>query len=110
MFLFRSLALSRLARLAVLTGTPIVPCYCFGQTRLVRTVTDPFGLMMWLSRLLRVSLVVPLGRRCFPIPARTPCTIALGQPIPVTPLAAGDEGFAAEVLCWHYHKSSRSLE
>ena len=96
-----------LVRIALQTGTPLVPCYCFGQTRLVRTGQDRFGLMMALSRRLKaraagrcrgscgtiadrllapqVSLVLPLGRGLLPIPFRTPLTIALGTPIEVPP-------------------------
>jgi 2-acylglycerol O-acyltransferase 2 len=86
-----------LARMAVLTGAPLVPCYSFGATRLVKTVADPFGILLAISRTLRISLVVPLGRYYLPIPVRTPCTVAFGKPIAVRCMAEKDEGFAAEV-------------
>merc|ERR1712157_228398 len=90
-----------LVKIALRTGTPLVPSYCFGQTKQVHTVQDPFGIMMWLSRKLKISLVVPLGRWFLPIPFRTPCTVVFGRPIPVEKIASGSEPDPARVSELH---------
>eukprot|EP00747_Dinoflagellata_sp_TGD_P041531 gnl/TRDRNA2_/TRDRNA2_141531_c0_seq2.p1 gnl/TRDRNA2_/TRDRNA2_141531_c0~~gnl/TRDRNA2_/TRDRNA2_141531_c0_seq2.p1 ORF type:complete len:164 (+),score=26.50 gnl/TRDRNA2_/TRDRNA2_141531_c0_seq2:63-494(+) len=80
-----------LIRIALRTGTPLVPCYCFGQSKLVGSGQDPFGFMMWLSRTCKVSLVLPIGRWLLPIPFRTPCTLAIGRPIQVEKVPEGTQ-------------------
>lgn len=44
---------------------------------------DKLGLMQWLSRKLRVSLVFFSGRFGLPIPYRTPLLAVFGAPFPV---------------------------
>ena len=59
------------AKLALQTGTPLVPCYAFGQTKLCSVVQDPFGIMVNLSRILGVSIILPAGvLGCLPMPRR----------------------------------------
>jgi 2-acylglycerol O-acyltransferase 2 len=98
-----------LVRLALQTGTPLVPCYCFGQTRLVRTGQDRFGLLMALSRRLGVSLVLPLGRGLLPIPFRTPLTLALGSPIDVPKMEGPPEPALVDALHAQLLRETRAL-
>lgn len=100
-----------LVRIALLEGVPLVPCYAFGQTALVSNGQDPFGLLMWASRRLKISLLLPLGRFGLPIPHRVPLTLALGTPIPVEKVAAGTEPDPARVDELHAHllRETRAL-
>eukprot|EP00322_Chrysochromulina_rotalis_P018503 CAMPEP_0115839044 /NCGR_PEP_ID=MMETSP0287-20121206/6050_1 /TAXON_ID=412157 /ORGANISM="Chrysochromulina rotalis, Strain UIO044" /LENGTH=390 /DNA_ID=CAMNT_0003292607 /DNA_START=8 /DNA_END=1180 /DNA_ORIENTATION=- len=72
-----------IVKIALRTGTPIVPVYAFGHTQLWRVVVDPFGILERLSIALDVSLVLGLGRFFWPLgPARrTPVLVACGDPI-----------------------------
>ena len=45
-------------KLAIQHGAVIATGYCFGNTSILRVHTDPFGVLKWLSRTLRVSLVM----------------------------------------------------
>ena len=70
-----------LVRIALETGTPLVPFVCLGNTKACLPATDPFGLMEGLSRLLGMSLIWPAGRWGLPIPHRTPITVVVGAPL-----------------------------
>jgi 2-acylglycerol O-acyltransferase 2 len=74
-------------KIALETGVPIVPCYCFGNTQIFDTphaatsgATDTA--LARLSRYLRTSLVVFWGRFGLPIPFRVPLLTVIGRPIP----------------------------
>merc|ERR1711879_32115 len=99
-----------LIKIALRTGTPLVPCYCFGQSRLVNTGQDPFGIMMWLSRTLKISLVLPLGRWFLPIPFRTPCTMVLGRPILVEKIPQGTDPDPEQVNALHAMFLEKTME
>jgi 2-acylglycerol O-acyltransferase 2 len=100
-----------LIRLAMTNGTPLVPCYCFGQTELVRVAADPLGIMESFSRRLRVSLVVPLGRWFLPVPYRVPLTLAMGRPILVDKIPEGTKPDPVAVDALHalYLKETEAL-
>ena len=68
-------------KLAIQHGAVIATGYCFGNTSILRVHTDPFGVLKWLSRTLRVSLVMISGRWGLPIPYRVPVAIVMGEPI-----------------------------
>jgi len=72
-----------IVKIALRTGTPLVPVYAFGHTQLWRVIADPFGVLERLSIALDVSLVLGLGRWLWPLgPAqRTPVLVACGEPI-----------------------------
>merc|ERR1712046_403407 len=72
-----------LARLALRTGTSIVPTYSFGNTETFSAWYNPFGVMEKLSRKARAGMVVFWGRWYLPIPRRTCITLVIGKPIVV---------------------------
>ena len=61
-----------MCKLALQTGAAIIPCYLFGNSQAFSVWYDKFGIMQWLSRKLRISLVLFRGRWGLPIPYRTP--------------------------------------
>ena len=73
-----------LVRIALETGSPLVPFVCLGNTKVCLPATDSFGIMEGLSRLLGMSLIWPNGRFGLPIPRRTPVTIVVGAPLAAT--------------------------
>lgn len=72
-----------MCKLALQTGTPIVPSYLFGNSTAFSVWFDSMGIMQWLSRKLRVSLVLFYGRWGLPIPYRTTIFGVCGAPINV---------------------------
>lgn len=72
-----------LARLALRTGTPIVPAYSFGNTAAFSSWYDRFGVLEALSRKLQASLFLYWGRWGLPIPRRAQITMVVGRPIDV---------------------------
>jgi 2-acylglycerol O-acyltransferase 2 len=72
-----------LARLALKTGTPIVPAYSFGNTEAFSAWYDPFGFMEAASRKTQASMFIFWGRFGLPIPRRTQITMGFGAPIEV---------------------------
>ena len=79
-------------KIALETGAPIVPCYCFGNTQVFDTphtaaagnggIATEAALLVRISRYLRTSLVVFWGRFGLPIPFRVPLLTVIGRPIP----------------------------
>ena len=93
-----------LCRIALETGSPLVPFVMFGNTKCVAPVADPFGVMEFLSRRLGVSLIWASGRCGLPVPHRTPVTIVIGRPlaIPTTrPAADGSVPTEEQVSTMH---------
>ena len=72
-----------LSKLALRTGTPLFPGYSVGNTSVFDALFDPWGVMEFLSRKLKVSLFVPYGRFGLPIPRRSNITMIFGAVIPV---------------------------
>lgn len=72
-----------LAKLALQTGSYLVPSYIFGNNQCLTVAHDPFGIMRRLSRFFRVSIVFFWGRFGLPIPHRVPLLGVLGAPIKV---------------------------
>ena len=72
-----------MCKLALQTGAHIVPCYLFGNSKAFHIWHDKYGFMQWLSRKLRMSLVLFFGRWGLPIPFRTPVYGVCGAPIVV---------------------------
>jgi Diacylglycerol acyltransferase len=90
-----------LIKLAIRTGADIVPCYIFGNTKLLscwcgygipgaRTVLEK------VSRRAGFALVLPYGRYGLPIPRRTPVFAVTGRPIPTAHLQC-EEPTAAQI-------------
>eukprot|EP00308_Calcidiscus_leptoporus_P022171 CAMPEP_0119365672 /NCGR_PEP_ID=MMETSP1334-20130426/12588_1 /TAXON_ID=127549 /ORGANISM="Calcidiscus leptoporus, Strain RCC1130" /LENGTH=354 /DNA_ID=CAMNT_0007381705 /DNA_START=132 /DNA_END=1196 /DNA_ORIENTATION=+ len=72
-----------LAKLALRTGTPILPAYSVGNTAVFGAWFDPFGIMEALSRKAQTSLFLYWGRFGLPIPRRVNITMLFGAPISV---------------------------
>jgi 2-acylglycerol O-acyltransferase 2 len=54
-------------KLAMRTGTPIVPCYIFGNTALMHCWYDSLGVLRGLSRRLKAGMLPLWGRFGLPI-------------------------------------------
>lgn len=67
-------------RMAIKHGVPIIPVYCFGNSKLLRRLELP-SIVEKLSLLFRVSFVVFFGRWGLPIPFRQRLLYVMGQPI-----------------------------
>lgn len=72
-------------RLALETGSRIVPVYCFGERRGFITQRATSTLSTLFKRLCNVGLPVVRGRWFTLMPFATPLTIAVGKPIDVPP-------------------------
>jgi 2-acylglycerol O-acyltransferase 2 len=70
-------------RLAMQHGATLVPGYCFGNTAALHVLQDRAGVCARVSRVLRVSLLVIVGRWGLPIPFRVPIAGIMGEPIPL---------------------------
>lgn len=87
-----------LVRLAMRTGTPLVPCYVFGNSAALSLWYDEYGFLVWMSRTLRTAFFIFWGRWGLPIPYRTPITGVLGKPIHVSEDADPKEEEVEELL------------
>lgn len=76
-----------LAKLALRTGTPILPAYSIGNTAVFDAWFDSFGVMEWLSRKAQASIFVYWGRFGLPLPRRVNITMLFGRPIMVDKVA-----------------------
>ncbi|KAL1507857.1 hypothetical protein AB1Y20_007465 [Prymnesium parvum] len=72
-----------LAKLALRTGTPILPAYSVGNTAVFTAWFDPFGMMENLSRKAQASVFFFWGRFYLPLPRRVNITMLFGRPIVV---------------------------
>ena len=79
-----------LAKLALRTGTPLLPVYSCGNTEVFSAWFDPFGWMEHVSRKLQAALFVYWGRFLLPIPRRVNITMLIGAPILVERVAGGE--------------------
>jgi len=83
-------------RLALKFGTPIVPCYCFGENELYNTTDAFIGLRQWLCHNFHVGLSICWGRWGTLFPKKVPLSLVLGTPISVPKLQATE--ITAEVV------------
>lgn len=74
-------------RLAIETGTDVVPSYCFGNSELL-TLAPLSRRLESFSRHLRLSLLFFWGRWGLPIPFKRPLLYAVGAPIRIAKLPA----------------------
>ena len=72
-----------IAKLALRTGTPIVPAYSVGNSRAYTAVFDRWGLLEIVSRKAQASIFLYFGRFYLPIPRRVNITMLIGEPIMV---------------------------
>ena len=78
-----------IVRLAIQHGTPLVPVYSFVSRRPLRNWLGASG--EWISRCLKISLVLPYGRfgpGLPPVPRRAVITTVVGDPVEVGPACA----------------------
>ena len=76
-----------LAKLALRTGTPILPAYSIGNTAVFGAWFDPFGVMEAASRRAQAAFFVYWGRFGLPLPRRVNITMVFGTPILVQKVA-----------------------
>lgn len=72
-----------LARLALRTGTPLIPVYSFGNTAAFSCWYDRWGILESISRKVQASFFLYWGRCFLPIPYRVQITMAIGKLIEV---------------------------
>jgi len=76
-----------IVKIALTTGTPLVPAFAFGHSCLWRIVVDPFGILERISLALNASVVPfcgrPWGLLPFGPPFRQPILVAIGDPVVV---------------------------
>ncbi|CAE7206851.1 DGAT2, partial [Symbiodinium pilosum] len=72
-----------LARLALRTGTPLIPVYSFGNTAAFSCWYDRWGILEAISRKVQASFFLYWGRCFLPIPYRVQITMAIGKLIEV---------------------------
>lgn len=68
-----------LAKLALRTGAPVLPCYSLGNTAAFSAWFDSYGVMEWLSRKAQASIFFYWGRFGLPIPHRVNITMIVGN-------------------------------
>jgi 2-acylglycerol O-acyltransferase 2 len=76
-----------LVKLAIRTGSSIVPCYLFGNTKLLSCwvgegIPNGRNMLEKISRKLGFALILVHGRFGLPIPYRLPVLAVMGNPIP----------------------------
>ena len=73
-----------ICKIALQSNVAMVPVYGFGHTEIYDIVTDPFGILQWLSSKLHVSLTPFFGRWGWflgPPKRNVPITVCMGDPI-----------------------------
>jgi hypothetical protein len=68
-------------KLAIQHGRPLVPVYCFGETKIFHQYNIFSRTRQWLSRKLKVSIVFFRGRNCTLVPKKIPLKLVIGEPI-----------------------------
>ena len=72
-----------LARLALRTGTPLLPAYSIGNSAAFSAFYDPWGVLERISRRAQLAIFPYWGRFYLPIPRRQNITMLIGHPIMV---------------------------
>jgi len=67
------------AKLALETGCNVIPGFGFGNIDVFKAMFDSYGILKWLSRKLKVSLLLFYGRYGLPIPFRETCYYVYGR-------------------------------
>ena len=76
-----------LIKLAIRTGSDLVPCYLFGNTKVLgcwagEGIPNGRRVLEWISRKVGFALIIIHGRFGLPIPRRVPIMSVVGKPIP----------------------------
>ena len=68
------------SKLALQTGSHVLPCYGFGNTSVYDAWYDPWGYMQYLSKKLRMSIIMFSGRwGMITIPKKVPLYCVIGH-------------------------------
>jgi hypothetical protein len=98
-----------IVKIALTTGTPLVPVFGFGHSKLWRIITDPFGILEKISLALNVSVTPfcgrPFGLLPFGPPFREPVLMAFGEPIIVPKIKEPSQ----EQIDEYHHKFMESM-
>nr|ATB53138.1 diacylglycerol acyltransferase [Nannochloropsis oceanica strain IMET1] len=86
-------------KLALRTGTPLVACYIFGNTKLLSAWYDDGGVLEGLSRYLKCGVLPLWGRFGLPLMHRHPVLGAMAKPIVVPKV----EGEPTQEMIDEYH-------
>lgn len=83
-------------RLALQSGTPIVPGYCFGESELYRTFSFGMGFRKWLVKNVGVAIPLFVGPYwwCPIVPFQVPLVTVFGAPIETRGASGGAGGGA----------------
>lgn len=76
-----------LIKLAIRTGSDLVPCYLFGNTKLLSCwagegIPKARSILEYISRKVGFALILIYGRFGLPVPRRIPILAVMGKPIP----------------------------
>jgi len=82
-----------LFRLALTTGTPIIPSFAFGERRLYESSNFMLKIRLNWVKKHRIGIPVAWGKhKIFPfVPRGFPITIVMGKPIPLLKSSSGDD-------------------
>eukprot|EP00468_Gymnochlora_sp_CCMP2014_P011838 CAMPEP_0167763934 /NCGR_PEP_ID=MMETSP0110_2-20121227/13697_1 /TAXON_ID=629695 /ORGANISM="Gymnochlora sp., Strain CCMP2014" /LENGTH=165 /DNA_ID=CAMNT_0007651171 /DNA_START=440 /DNA_END=937 /DNA_ORIENTATION=- len=69
-------------KVALESGVDIVPVFHFGNAQILRVIGKS-GILAYMSRKLKMSIMLPYGRWGLPIPFRQPILSVVGAPIKV---------------------------
>lgn len=84
-------------KLAVKHGRPLVPVYCFGETKIFHQYRFFENTRHWLSRKLKISIVFFRGRNCTLVPRQVPLNVVVGEPIHVTQSDAPSDTYIDQI-------------
>jgi 1-acyl-sn-glycerol-3-phosphate acyltransferase len=84
-------------KLAVKHGRPLVPVYCFGETKIFHQYRFFENTRLWLSRKLKISIVFFRGRNCTLVPRQVPLNVVVGEPIHVAQSDAPSDTYIDQI-------------
>ena len=84
-----------LIKLAIRTGSDLVPCYLFGNTKLLSCwagegIPKAKSILEFISRKVGFALIIIYGRFGIPVPRRVPILAVMGKPIPTYQIKCED--------------------
>lgn len=88
-------------RFALEHGLDIIPCFHLGNSATLNHLGAHGGVLMWLSRKLRLTVMAVWGRWGLPIPYAQHVVMAVGQPIRVQRPAGGGPASPEQIHALH---------